>query len=139
MKINKNWQGLQYAMQKIDSKNFEFDLLNASDCAICLNGFRIGKYDFMENRFFPTNLWENLNLTENENFNTTFFELTQRQQNLVLLYANKYFKKMYQDIYNAKLKAGKFFAPTQETIQNELYYINRIKKANENIKIYGGK
>lgn len=127
MKIKNNFQGLQYATLNIDKYDVEFDLLNSSEIAVCVDGFRIGQYDFIENKYINSEWYLNAG-------QDTFSLMTKRQQRLVLKYANKYFFKIYKDIYNAKLKAGKFFAPTQETIQNELYYINRIKKAQENIK-----
>ena len=120
---------MEYLIKKIDRKEFEFDLANCDTCKIFLNGFLIGRYDFLKAEYSPAiDDW----------FTNDYFErLTKRQQKLVLKYANIYFLKLYKKIDIDLIKQGAFFSPAPEVIEKEEYYTSRIRKINENIKNLG--
>jgi len=118
----------QYGIEIIDRKEFEFDFVNCNTCKIYKNGFLIGRYDFNENQFNPTDLWGGIP-------DPSFEKLTNRQQKLVLISANKYFYILYSRIYKNLLQSGAFFSPTTENLEKQLYYTNKLKKLKNNIKI----
>ena len=123
----KEYRGSKYVIKYIDTHEIECDLLNCSDVAICVDGFRVGNYDFIKNQYENTEWYC-------EQGQDTFSRLTKRQQKLILKFANNFIKKIYQQIYYSKIKNGDFFAPTEENQKAQLYYTKRIQKAKNNIK-----
>lgn len=116
---------MEYLIKKIDSKEFEYNLVNCDTCRIFLNGFQIGKYNFNNNTYYSdVDDWCVIDYFE---------RLTARQKGLILINANKYFIKLYKKIYYDKLKDGHFFAPTDENLEKQLYYITKIQKCKNNI------
>lgn len=121
---------MEYKIIKIDKKEIEYNFINCDTCKIYLNGFLIGRYNFAENEYIPAiDEWYSID---------KFALLTKRQQKLVLIGANRYFLKIYKNIYFEKLKNGDFFAPTDETLQQQKYYFDKINKCIINIEILKG-
>lgn len=76
---------MDYLIKKIDKKEYEYNLANCDTCKIFLNGFLIGRYDFLKNEYIPAiDDWYNVD---------HFAQRTKRQQKLILKYANKFFSK----------------------------------------------
>lgn len=116
---------MQYYIKRIDNKKFEFNIVNCDTCKIYMDDYLIGRYNFKENAYFPVV----------DDYNLNFFKkLTKRQQKLVLLTANKYFLKVYENIYHSKIIVGEFFAPTEENLKHQKYYIDNINRLKDNIK-----
>ena len=117
---------MEYKIIKVDTKEIEYNYVNCDTCKIFLNGFLIGRYNITKNEYTPAvDNWFSI-----EDY---FKKLTQRQQKIVLINANKYFYNIYKKIYYDKLKNGEFFAPAEENLKEQLYCSEKMLRCENNI------
>ena len=105
-----------YTIKNIDRYEVEIDLLNCSEVAIGVNGFRVGNYDFLENKYNNSEWYV-------ETGKDTFSLMTNRQQKMILKLANVFFKNLYKKMLVKDC--------------NNQYYNKMLNTAKNNIKILG--
>ena len=116
---------MNYYIKKIDRKEFEYNFVNCDTCKIFVSGFLMGRYDFNKNKFFSDGCdWCMTNY---------FKKLTDRQKDLVLIHANKYFIKIYEKALKKWLNSGESFTPTDENFDKTTYYLKAISQCRKNI------
>ena len=118
---------MQYVIKKIDGKPYEFDIVNCDTVKIYKKCELLGRYDLTKNVFYAS-------VDKDWGFKAWDL-LTNRQQRLVLLQANKYLLKVYKNAYYSDVKAGRFFAPTKDNLDAQNYYCDKINSIKANIEL----
>lgn len=110
-----------YIIKKIDTHEIELRILGEDTIEICIDGFKDGYFNYVQNIFIPS-------------MYSHFGKLTKRQQKNILISANRYFLKIYRQDFYERLQAGEFFTPTIQGYKKEMHLRGRILTLHRNIE-----
>lgn len=100
----------------------EYALANCDTCKVYLNGFLLGRYNFMENKFAEVR-------DEDWGF-CAYDNLTERQKRLINEQACKWFLR----IYNEEFERQKLTWGNTISLDSWNYYTKMIEKLKDNLK-----
>lgn len=110
-----------YIIKKIDTHEIELRILSEDTIEICIDGFRDGYFNYIQNIFIPCQY-------------SHYKNLTARQQKNILIAANRYFLNVYKEDFYIRLQAGEFFAPTIQVYRKEMKLRGRLVMLHNNIE-----
>lgn len=127
MKLFKSVSPIKYGIAKLNNSIVEFNFVNCDTCKIFIDTIFFAYYNFANNIL-------SFDYNQTQILNKENLKYTDKEYNFFIENANKYFLKIYEEIYREKNEKGEFFSPTTKTQEEINYYLDKINKCKENIE-----